>query len=206
MDDAEWAARARHLADQGEQVDSVARSLLVAGAGPWATIKALRSVLDIGLREAKRIVDRNLPPQDRASNELLPGDGKPRFTPPEKVRYATRSDGVPVVLVEVEPDLVMRSELPGIIVGSVDSRQPLADWGIRINLTVGVLHGSTSGFLLAGPCYPDRRDLLDEAVRWIENLELHGGAISVLVHTLPSSDFIDGSSGRGGFLANIPRT
>lgn len=206
MEDAEWAARARHLADQGESADAVARSLLVAGAGPWATIKSLRGILGIGLKEAKRIVERNLPPQDQPSNGRPSVDGKPQFTPPEKVSYATRSDGVPVVFAEVEPDLAMQSALPDIIVSNVDSRQGLADWGIRINLMIGVLHGSATGFVIAGPCFPNKRELLDDGMRWIDSLELHGGAISVLVDALPSSNLIDDTRGRGGFFANIPRT
>ena len=206
MEDAEWAARARHLADQGEPVDAVARSLLVAGAGRWATIKSLRSILPIGLKEAKLIVDRNLPPEVQASIERLHADGRPQFTPREKVRYATRSDGVPVVFAEVEPSLAERSGLPDVVVGSVDSRRGLVGWGIRINLMVGLLLGALSGFVLAGPCFPDRRDLLDDAVRWIGDLESCGGAIAVLVDGLTMSDVIDEVSGRGGFFANIPRT
>jgi hypothetical protein len=207
VEDAEWAARARHLADQGESADAVARSLLAAGAGPWATIKSLRGILDIGLKEAKSIVDRNLPPEVRALDERLRVDGTPRqFTPPAKVRFATRSDGVPVVFAEVEASLARVSGLAEIAVKRVDVRRALAGWGIRMNLMLGVLHGSSTGFVIAGPCFPNKREMLEEANRWIDNLEANGGAISVLVDVLPTSDIIDGTRGRGGFFANLPRT
>ena len=207
MEDADWAARARHLFDQGESADAVARSLLVAGAGPWATIKSLRGILDIGLKRAKLIVDRNLPPEVPTSDGRLRADEKPgQFTPPAKVRFATRSDGVPVVFADVEASLARASGLPEIAVERVDALRALTGWGIRMNLMLGVLHGPSTGFVIAGPCFPNKREMAEEGNRWINNLEANEGAISVLVDVLPTSDIIDGARGRGGFFANLPRT
>ena len=127
---------------------------------------------------------------------------KPQFYPLDKVSYGTRSDGAPVVLISVEPDLAIESGLPIVNVKSASMLAPLAGWQLLTNLTLVVLDGPNVGFLLAAPAW-DRTPAANAwSMRWAENVDASAGAIALLVGNvhLGSDDDFDDVEGRGGFV------
>lgn len=64
----EWAREQLAL---GASADEVARQLIVQGAGPIETIKALRQTTGKKLGELKLIVDQALPPVEQRANQRL---------------------------------------------------------------------------------------------------------------------------------------
>jgi ribosomal protein L7/L12 len=61
----------RKQREAGKSVDEIAAMLIARGFGPIATIKAMRTMLDVGLDDLKPVVDRALPPKWQAANERL---------------------------------------------------------------------------------------------------------------------------------------